>query len=931
MSWNIISSSTTLQQNEKYLVDSSSGSFNITFPLAPNIGDDIIIADGANFAQNPVTIILPSFEFSDEETSFALNSGGSQFQFVFDGAQWIIYNISRIGVRVSDLSATVTQQISDDDILIYVNEDSGVFDSASITYGTLKAAITDNSFTTVEQIITGLNSFVGSPVLNVTSFDGENSDYYINYENFTNVPNIPVSVSQLNNDLGYISNLSNFTSDNLSEGQINKYLTEQSFNSFFDPAFAESFRLFSGDFSETTLFDSRQDIQGIPSTTQTATNSITVSGSDIQVLEAGQNLRIFGGNFDTINLTTPPVINNVTKEGFGGATGVNVSYRLAQFEFVTGKISPRSAQSTTITDINFELFNQINNIKISFNRVSTEVGILVYRKIDSGEFNLIDILGQKQLGNTISNINYIDFGLFNFTPWSRKNPNTGAYDTNTGLIHFPIVASASARKGWVNTIIQEVIPETNQIILANSFNFDPNVIICQDDTQKIQAAINQRVNSGINSIALNDRKYNVSRLSIPTQFSLFGKGRASILNKLPWSIETDNRIIRMSSTIASNVLLSNFNIDGNMQNQLLKRDIFDEYANYAIDMKQNNNTFNVEKVRMVNLVGGGIAAQRPSALLANLCRIENSGMSDFFEYSPLVADDGQDVIVTNNVFKNFTSAIDLSVTDNGVFTGNAVQNVGTGVLTFASTFFISSGNVLRGPAGEFIPGPDILNSVFDAININLEPGTTFTSDVYKYQENGINFDLTANRASLDLRIDRLRKVNNVEELYGSEVLIGGVKPLQRVLDVQLDDTEGEFKFNISESNVNTLLSTFSFSTLKATEPNHIGLVYNGALTEYVPSGNIIGTPTISGNQYTVTIRNFKNISLGAKVRLINHGGTPNLDNLVGTIININDTLQSANPPELGITIQYGQNISQVGSLGEVTVENTFILAKGRIL
>jgi hypothetical protein len=937
MSWILVSSNTALQVNQKYLVDSSSGQLTLTFPASPSAGDEIIIADGGNFTQNPVTL-TSVFDFSNEDSTFVLDGANTQFQFVFDGSIWLAYNVSRLSVKISDLSNVGTSQISDNDLLLFVNEDSGVFESFSIKYQDLKSSITNDAFTSAGQVVTALNAYTNAgtdPKLDVSRFGGQPSSFYLNYNNLNNTPTIPTLVSELTNDSGFISNLSAFTSDNLTEGSTNLYFTTARFNSLFGPAFADAYRQISTDFDESSLLDSRDDIVGTPATIQSATNTITVSSSDISFFQVGQNLRIFGGDVDTVGLTTAPVINSVTKNGFSGITGTSVRYRIAQFDFTTGKISPRSSQSSLISDVNFENFNQINNVQISFNRLNTSVGVLVYRQIGgSGDFVLIDVLGQKQLGTITTNIIYIDYGAFNYTPWSKKSPTNGNYISSTGTLHFPLVAPTSSRRGWVNAVVTEVLTATNQIVLNESFNFQTPVTICQNDTTRIQEAINARRNAGINSLTLNDRRYIVSRLTIPTQFSLIGKGRSTVLKKLPWSTETDNRIIRTSDTSVENVLLSNFAIDGNMQNQWLKQDTFDDYANYAIDMKQNNQTFTVEKTSIGNTVGGGIAAPRPVAFLLNLSRIEDSGMSDFFEYSPLIADDGKDVIVTNNVFKNFTSAIDLSVTDNGVFSGNAVQNVGTGVITFGSRFFISSPNVLRGPAGEFIPGPDILNSVFDAVNITLEPGTTFNSDVYKYQENGIDFDLTANRATLAFRVDKLRKVDNVEELYG-EVLISGNKPIQRIIDVGLNPEEGEFKFTISGSDVDELLTTFSYSELKfaanTADPNHVGLVYNASLTEYVPSGNVVAQAANSTNEYAVTLRGFKNIALGSEVRMINHGGTPNLDNLVGTVININNALQFANPPEIGVTIQYDQNVTSAGTGGNITVENTFILAKGRIL
>jgi hypothetical protein len=758
--------------------------------------------------------------------------------------------------------------------------------------------------------------------------DGQPASFYLDYGNLTNAPTIPSNLSQLTNDAGYLTDLSQFDSDDLAEGTTNKYLTQTNFDAFFNPAFEESYRLFEGDLDESPIRDSVDNIQATSPITDALTDVLNVSNTDI--FQVGQNLRIYGASADEFTLTFGSQINTVTKNGFTDVTGgASVSYRIAQFDLSNGKISPRSPESAIVSNIDFSLFNQDNNIQISFNRADVSYGILVYRKINTSDFVLIDILGQKQLQNLTSNLIYVDYGTFNFTSWSRKDGTDGSYSSTTGLIHFPLVASASPRRGWVNAVVKEIDVQTNQITLENSYFINATVTVSQNDTQLIQAAIDERVASGFDSLTLNARRYIVSRLQIPAQFSLYGRGSSTILKKLAWSIEADNRIVTTPNSSSSDMLLSNFSVDGNMQNQYLKNDIADLFANYAVDFRSESRSVGIDRVSISNIIGGGIAARRSSKLILTHSRIEDSGMSDFYEYSPLVADDGSDVTITNNVFRNFTSSVDLSVTDNGVFALNIVQNVGTGVLLFGSTFFLSTPNVIRGPAGEFIAGPDILNSEYDSINIILQPGATFVSDVYKYQENGLDFDLTANRALLSFRVDKLRQVDNVEELYG-EVLIGGSKPIQRVIDVTLNATAGEFMFSMSASSVNQLLSTFSYSTLKATETNHKGLVYSALLTEYVPSGTVVGTPTIDGTQYIITLRDFSNISVGARVRMLNHGGTPNLNNLVGTVVEIDDTLIGSNPPEITITVDYGTTISIAGTAGQITVENTFILAKGRI-
>ena len=944
-SWIIINTNTTISNGSKFLVDTRSGPITVEFPGVPFIGDEIFIADGADWSSNNLTLTSPSYNFSNNERSVVLKNKLSQYQFIFDGDVWIIYNVSLSTAKISNLPAVSQTLVSDDDLLLYIDNDSGIYESKSITYKDFKSTITRDSYNTVQELVVDLNSYTGTPPLNPSVLSGQDAAYYLNYNNLIDKPVVPTLVSQLTNNLGYIRNLSNFTTDNLAEGLDNKYLSQQSFNALFDTAFANSFRLYSGDFSETTITNSLDNVPATSSSIQadTATNVLQISPIYTNFFKPGQNIRVYGGNFDLENIAGPN-INSTVKNGFAGllAGTVTLEYKMAQFDLFTGKISDSTTTEQTVTGIDFTAFNQSNNVQISYNRTNTNYGILIYRRQNGGTYDLIDVLGQKELGTNLTNLTYRDYGTFNYTTWSKRNVNTGTYDAGTGTIHFPLTAPGVVQRGWIDALIIDVDVIANTLILNDNYYFNASVIVSHNDTQRIQSAINQRVSAGINSLTLNDKQYIVSRLNIPTQFSLYGRGRATILKKLPWSTETTSSMISMSSTVARNVNLSNFNIDGNMQNQWLKEDTFDPSLNYAINMKLESETVSIDKVHISNVCGGGIFARQPSRLLINLSRVENSGMNDFYEYSPLIADDGSDVIVTNNTFKNFSDAIDLSITLNGVCSSNVVENVGAGLLVFGSRFFISSQNLIKGPAGEYIPGPDILNSSYDSINIILEAGTRYPSDTYRYQENGNNFDLTKNGGVLSFSLDKLRKTDNVEELYG-QILIGGNNPivnnpLQRVVDVALNPTQGLFRFSVSQSDVDTILSTYSYSALKAIDPNHVGLVYRALLTEYVDCGTISSNPLITngGRDYTIGLTNYRELIKGDRVRTRDHGGNPDLNELVGTIINIID--QPPDPldtstPEIVVTIRYDQTvvIDQIGNAGFLTIENPFILAKGRIL
>jgi hypothetical protein len=307
-------------------------------------------------------------------------------------------------------------------------------------------------------------------------------------------------------------------------------------------------------------------------------------------------------------------------------------------------------------------------------------------------------------------------------------------------------------------------------------------------------------------------------------------------------------------------------------------------------------------------------------------------MSDRYAASPILADECDEILISANVMKNFSEAADLSLTNIGSITGNVINNCGSGILVFGSTKLISSPNLILGPAGEFIPGPDIFNSEFNAVNISIDPDTTFISDVYVYQENGQIVDLTANSATIAYKVNKLRKIDNVEEI-GDEILISGASPISSFIGPDL--SEGQFKFSIPSDKTTILKTTYSYSALKAIDEFHVGLIYRALLTEYSPTATIteeLPVINVSGGdstsdlvtQYTIQLSTIANLGVGFKVKLPGHGGTPSLSNVLGTI---EELVSSTNEcvisyPDIEVTV--------AGTGGQIAVENTFILAKGKI-
>ena len=763
-------------------------------------------------------------------------------------------------------------------------------------------------------------------------------------------------------------------------------------------------------------------------------NPDVVPPTKIANFKAGQKVRVYGAklNIDSSPVIQPPLITQVLSTGLTGGT-YTFNYILAQFDYATGKISNSSIASTNVGNINLNDFNDTNNIAVRFNRTSVDNGVLVYRKISgsgpgtTATHNLVAVLGPKDLV-TINDCIWVDYYDYDYVIWSKKNTRN-EFSTDSGLIHFPLTAPTKTYFGWVDTELQFVNTSTNTLTIADVCLFESECVVAHDDTEVLQQAINDRFASGVKSIQIPTKTYFVKGLIIPTNFSILGSGSQTTLKKLSWSSnfnDTGNRIFKTSVPL-KNFSLSNLTIDGNMQNQYLLNDSTLEYLNYIVDVA--GESFRYENIKITNVIGGGIYSPESKNLSLVSSFLLDSNLNDRLGYGPLNVASSSDIVLSSNIFKNFSGSVDVSTVSTGTIVGNIVKNCGSGLVVYGSTNLISSPNILMGPAGEFLPSPDIFNSAYDSININLEPNMAYVSDVYTYQENGVVVDLSSiNESFVSYRIDKLQKVDNGESLYGSAVLIAGNPPIQSSFGSGVNTTQGQFKFTISQQNVNVLLSTYSYNTLKAQNPNHIGLVYRGINTEYAPSGtitagssvinsisrsitanttgvnsaadtlvidNIANTQTgeywfntgdkvyynrpatntaISGliantayyisfanttdialsatydganvnlnetrvgaaevhalnkRHYSVVVTSASNLSVGSRVKLKSHGGNPSFETNMGTIIAYSPFSSSSG--KLTLAYEPNLNITAAGSGGIVLIENSYVLAKGRIL
>lgn len=581
-----------------------------------------------------------------------------------------------------------------------------------------------------------------------------------------------------------------------------------------------------------------------------------------------QNVRIFGanGNAGTQLTSTlvgfnPNVIGFRTESRQGNTAPdrphLGFSYRVAEWDLENGQATigtpaqeiyvgvPENIDENSLEFSEYgeqKLLNDFsveNFIQLNFTGLgeSADRGLLIYRRYlgayqnantqvsaASGSHELIAVLGPREIAAG----NWIDFYADDILTYNAKFQTTSAGTANKYLaqntvLFRPKQEPSSPRKGWIDRTITDVVyqnPNNREQSEYIDLYLDDVVQgetdgcwICHNDTSKIQQAINFNATNGRKAIQLNPKNYIVSSLTVPNEFGINGFAYNTSITKMPWSGYGDTpsqKIIRASSGTPQNISLVGFDIDGNAVNQMLFDDATDVPRNYALDFGTACDSILIDKVRVRNVIGGGIFANNGSNFKIFSSEVRDSGLTDRNLFNPLILQGGENTSIVANRFENFTDNVNVSITNKGVIEGNIIVSCGSGLLTYGSRFLVASPNILIGPAGEFLPNPDSFNSQYDSINIDLSNSTTanannqftlFETDRFVYQENGENFDLTG--ANLNYQVFALAK----NPISGEESQWAFIENSTDFIQINRDPSsssplsQGGFAFTISDDSV----------------------------------------------------------------------------------------------------------------------------------
>jgi len=670
-------------------------------------------------------------------------------------------------------------------------------------------------------------------------------------------------------------------------------------------------------------------------------NKLQISGISTARFMVGQKVKVFGATdyFDNTVVENPVIASCLATKVGSSATAATFFYWIAQYHLRTGKVGP-AAQINPTAGIQMAVssdWNDVNNIALTLGRTNTNYGLLIYRQettsIGSANINnakLVAILGSKELASLTSGIIWIDYGVYERTDWTSKG-SLNEYTSNQ--IHFPNIAVASNKNGWV--IDQVTSIGSNSITLINQYkiNNDNIVKVTHDNTYGFSRAINSIVASGGSYLDIPSGTYLTNNINIPDGFTLKGNGKNTVIKMQYFatdltdgggnSLAFNGNLVGIGTTTPTNITIKDITIDGNSGNNILFNGELDNYLVYF----PNINSSLMQSIEIRNSSGHGLYVYNSTRLSIEDSSFVDGTITTRYTHQPLNAQQSQTLRVNDCLFENYPGPVDLSVTSVVSTGGNIIRNCGTGLRTYASRKITTTNNIILGPSDEWIPSPDIYDSNYNSINFTVQRGITFNSPVLLYLENGSPKDISSTKVSIiSAGIGTIVGQGTTNETLGNRFLnFNVITPDAGTFGRK----NGYIQLNLTSTQTATLgLSSSLGYDIIAKE----FLSQPTGFTTYIGistgSWNIIG---VGATQYTITLNDytqFSGVSVGDVVKLVNHSVSPDLSSyelVVAEKINAD-----AITKQLRLTGITTTSVTNGNQSGYISIANIFTIAKGRI-
>ena len=88
--WQVLTSNTQLTSGAQYIANTAGGSFTVTLPSSPSLGNSVVITDGSNWGSNNLTVARNGSTIEYSATDLTVDVGLTTLFLVYSGATWIV-------------------------------------------------------------------------------------------------------------------------------------------------------------------------------------------------------------------------------------------------------------------------------------------------------------------------------------------------------------------------------------------------------------------------------------------------------------------------------------------------------------------------------------------------------------------------------------------------------------------------------------------------------------------------------------------------------------------------------------------------------------------------------------------------------------------------------------------------------------------------